>query len=319
MLGPEPTVLSMLRIKGNSFAFLAPKEYMKDFFRKTLETVGERINSPMLSSTAVAWAAINYKFLIVVISNEDFRKKFEYIENTLYPNMESGLKLGVEYPILFGLFYTLIYPLIDIVLAAAYEWINNLKERAIISVRRKKPIDRDLTNDYFSNFDSQLETKQKSLESILEAQNSERKSSSARIADLKQRLKRQARLALCGSSYLTPEIIDSALIHDQGSLSELGDPEKIVAGFKEIRLRNELLIALQIIDETPRDKYGRRIIHRGDFQNPTLNPGFQIPDDVIEILLALDLLEEVDDSTGRFKATSIDERIMRLRALLAEP
>ncbi|MBK6654058.1 hypothetical protein [Zoogloea sp.] len=109
---------------------------MKDLLRKTLETVNERISSPMLSSTAVAWAAVNYKFLLVVLSADDFRKKFDYIESILYPTPEIKLKLGVLYPISFGLFYTVVYPLIDIGLASIREVIDNLKERAILFVSR---------------------------------------------------------------------------------------------------------------------------------------------------------------------------------------
>lgn len=291
---------------------------MKDFFRKTLETVSERINSPMLSSTALAWAAINYKFLLVVLSAEDFRQKFAYIEDNLYPSLEVKIKLGVFYPIIVGLFYTIAYPVIDIGLVAVREAIDNLKERAMLFIRRKKPIDRDFASEYFAKFDEQLESKQKYLQSILDARDSERKSSLVKIGALKQRLKRQTRLALCGSTYLTPLNIDFPLTQDQGSFSEIPDHKAIIDGFKGIRLSRELFAALQVVNNMPCDIYGRRIVGRHQFQSPMGGPNDLVRDDLIEMLLALDVLVEVEDAVDTFDASSGSERIGRLMSLVAQ-
>lgn len=291
---------------------------MKDFFRKTLETVSERINSPMLSSTALAWAAINYKFLLVVLSADDFKRKFAYIDEDLYPSLEAKVRFGVVYPILIGLFYTIAYPVIDIGLVAIREAIDNLKERVIIFIRRKKPIDRDLASEYFSNFDDQIESKQKYLQSILDARDSERKSSLAKIAELKQRLKRQTRLALCGSTYLTPVNVDFPLTQDQGSFSEIWDHKAIADGFKGIRLSRELFAALQVIDSIPFDIYGRRIVGRHHFQSPMGGSDDQVRDDLIEILLALDVLVEIENAVDTFDASNGSERIGRLMSLVAQ-
>lgn len=291
---------------------------MKDFFRKTLETVSERINSPMLSSTALAWAAINYKFLLVALSADDFKRKFEYIDNVLYPTLDVKIKFGVIFPIAIGIFYTIAYPLIDIFLVAIREAIDNLKERAIIFVRRKKPIDRDFASEYFAKFDAQLESKQKYLQSILEARDSERKSSMAKIAGLKLRLKRQARLALCGSTYLTPVNVDFPLTQGESSFAEIWDHKAIADGFKKLRLSRELFAALQVFDNIPDDIYGRRIVSRSHFQSPMGGPDDQVRDDLIEMLLALDIMVEVEDAVDTFDASNGSERISRLRGLVSQ-
>jgi len=217
-------------------------------------------------------------------------------------------------------------PRIGVLLVRQFEWNYNKPETLAVlgsgvnqhPARRKKPIDRDLTNDYFSKFDAQLESKQKYLQSILDARDSERKSSFAKIAALKQRLKRQTRLAFCGSTYLTPTNIDFPLMQDHGSFSELGDHRKIEEGFKDIALSKEFFAALQKVENIPPDIYGRRIISRGHFQNPMEAPQDQKINDLIEILLALDILVEIDDSADTFDATNSTERAARLRSLVVQ-
>ena len=91
----------------------------------------ERYNHPLLYSFAISWLVLNYKAIVVLISNENFVDKFEYIEKNLYPITASPLNSLLYFPLLSSLIYVFILPGISF----ATTWAEAMYERGHSAIR----------------------------------------------------------------------------------------------------------------------------------------------------------------------------------------
>lgn len=129
-------------------------------FQQTLESVyeriKERIGSPFFGSALLSWPLINYKFLVTCLGDGSFIEKVYFIETYIYPDLASRFQHMVLIPGAVGLFYTLLYPLLDIGLTAASKWLFSLKQRVVLFVERKTPIDSREQADFFAAYDEKV-------------------------------------------------------------------------------------------------------------------------------------------------------------------
>lgn len=288
---------------------------MKNFILKAMESMSDKINSPMLSSTATAWVLINYKFIMVIFSKDDFRKKFDYIENCIYLDENQKICYQIIYPLLIGIFYTLIYPLLDIFFVSIREYINNLRDSCILKISRKRPIDIETIKEFYEKHDAIIESKTKALAYTVDALRQEQVATRKQIADLRKRLKRQTIFALCGHGYLNPKNIFFAFQSD-GSFRELADHNEISSGFIKIKNKDSIIFVINNLLKTSADENGNHFASRQQ-----LDQSFDQDDsisDAIEFLIALGIIEEID---GTYKIDDINglESARRLKSLLTQP
>lgn len=91
----------------------------------------ERYNHPLLYSFAISWLVLNYKAIVVLISNEKFVDKFEYIEQHLYPITASPLNNLLYFPLASSLIYVFVLPVISL----ASTWAEAMYERWHSTIR----------------------------------------------------------------------------------------------------------------------------------------------------------------------------------------
>lgn len=127
-------------------------------FESLYDRIKERIGSPFFGSALLAWPLINYKFLIASLGDGKFIEKVYFIETYVYPDITTRLSHMVGLPAAVGLFYTLVYPLIDIAFTAATKWLFALKQRVVLAVERKTPIDSREQAEFFDSYDQKVKT-----------------------------------------------------------------------------------------------------------------------------------------------------------------
>lgn len=95
--------------------------------------LSERLTSPLFGAIAVAWIVWNYRAVLVVLSGEPVLRKFEIIDQLLYPTALSVTLKCVLLPVGTALVYLFIYPF-----PAKYVYqFTRQKQREILDVRRK--------------------------------------------------------------------------------------------------------------------------------------------------------------------------------------
>lgn len=86
-------------------------ETIKDLWASMVAYVSERTTNPLTSAFVLSWAAWNYKFFVLLLSDESPAEKFAAID-ALYPRPETYFGGGLLYPALTALFYVFLYPYI---------------------------------------------------------------------------------------------------------------------------------------------------------------------------------------------------------------
>lgn len=84
---------------------------MLDEFKKTLSSqLAERVTSPLGGSFVISWALWNYKFIVILFSNNTATTTFSLIERIAFPSFWATLTNGILFPLLTALAYIFIYP-----------------------------------------------------------------------------------------------------------------------------------------------------------------------------------------------------------------
>ncbi|MDC6168185.1 hypothetical protein [Paucibacter sp. XJ19-41] len=95
------------------------------------ESLVDRVRNPILTGFVIAWVILNYKLILVLLADEHYTKKFEYIERTLYADsVNSTLQLFII-PILFSAVYVFVLPGV----ALLSTWASSTYERLHSNVR----------------------------------------------------------------------------------------------------------------------------------------------------------------------------------------
>ncbi|NMD53860.1 hypothetical protein HG547_19855 [Shewanella sp. DNRA4] len=112
-------------------------------------TLYERVSSPFISSFVLSWCVFNYKILFILFSNMDTRYKFYEIEVLqLQPQKILGFDFSFYpyvflFPFLTAIFYTLVFPFIEIGLT--YVWMKGQKlvKSTKVTIEDETPISQE--------------------------------------------------------------------------------------------------------------------------------------------------------------------------------
>lgn len=99
--------------------------------REIWESLVDRVRNPILTGFALSWVVLNYKLVLVLLADEHYTKKFEYIERVLYADFtESSWQLVIA-PALFSAVYVFVLPGV----ALLSTWAGSTYERLHSNVR----------------------------------------------------------------------------------------------------------------------------------------------------------------------------------------
>lgn len=99
---------------------------LRDVVSSILAIIRDRFLNPLYLSYAIAWAALNYRLLVVLAGEGAAKAKFEFIDSALYPEFFAALWRGALMPAVLATLYVLISPHV-------YRWV-----RLYIRVQAKK-------------------------------------------------------------------------------------------------------------------------------------------------------------------------------------
>lgn len=74
------------------------------------EVIDERMSSPLISSFAIAWAMINYKFFVILFSDTPVKQTFLLIQEICFPDTWSWILKGLLYPLAAAMAYLFLLP-----------------------------------------------------------------------------------------------------------------------------------------------------------------------------------------------------------------
>lgn len=84
---------------------------MLDSLGKSISNVvDERLSSPLVSSFVIAWALINYKFFVILVSDASITQTFELIRQICFPDWQAYLLKGLVYPLMAAALYIFALP-----------------------------------------------------------------------------------------------------------------------------------------------------------------------------------------------------------------
>lgn len=83
---------------------------LDDLLSSAKDSLLERIASPLIGSFVVAWPLWNYKFLVILFSDNDVTTTFHLIEQIAFPDAWAVISRGIAFPLLSTLAYVFLYP-----------------------------------------------------------------------------------------------------------------------------------------------------------------------------------------------------------------
>lgn len=83
---------------------------LEDLPKNVLSQISERMANPLSGSFVISWAAWNYKFIVILFSNNTVIDTFRLIEEISFPTIGSIATHGIAYPLITALAYLFLYP-----------------------------------------------------------------------------------------------------------------------------------------------------------------------------------------------------------------
>lgn len=173
---------------------------IKDLWNAIRLYIEDRLSSPLLTGFVFAWSIINYRFFLILVSNERFIEKIALIEQYVFPSTDAKLWKGFLYPLAAALTYVLIYPFIDRLIFTAWRW----HQHKLIQIRQRIDEERPLSERDRTQLLSRVygverrhEEETQRLETTIESQQ-------VRIKELEEQLSATARDEITSVNQLSP-------------------------------------------------------------------------------------------------------------------
>ncbi len=81
-----------------------------DILQSAKQTALERLTSPLLGSFLLSWLAWNWKFLVILFSDNSVTTTFDLVNTLAFPDNTTLFLKGIFYPFLSSLAYVFLYP-----------------------------------------------------------------------------------------------------------------------------------------------------------------------------------------------------------------
>lgn len=111
---------------------------------KSVSTViDERLSNPLVSSFAIAWPIINWRFLVILLSDNSVTTRFDLIKQHCYPDLSAALGWGLAVPFAAALVYIYWLPLLF--QPVFKEW--RINQQGTENIKNKYPIEKVLSQE----------------------------------------------------------------------------------------------------------------------------------------------------------------------------
>lgn len=145
---------------------------MTDILDSITATLRERLVSPLAGSFVISWLIVNYKVVVILLSNMKPHVKFAYIEQHIWTENSQTLLYGLIYPLAAALSYIFIYPWPARWLMQYSLYQQNKTKLARIHGERKIPLDKadfdelkNKANDKINKLGQEIQRLEAQLES----------------------------------------------------------------------------------------------------------------------------------------------------------
>ncbi len=155
---------------------------IKDLWNAMRLYIEDRLSSPLLTGFAFAWSIINYRFFLILFSNERFTEKIALIENYVFQSNEVRLYKGLIYPLLAAFTYVLIYPFLDRLIYAAWRW----HQHKLIQIRQRIDEERPLSEKDRTQLLSRIYEAERAQEDAMQRLETTIESQRVRIKELEE-------------------------------------------------------------------------------------------------------------------------------------
>jgi hypothetical protein len=263
----------------------------KEISENLSSQLNKRINNPFLFSFLTSWPLVNYKIILALLSSDNYKDKIKFISEDVYPENTKWI-FTIGLPLAAAIFYTFIYPFIDIVIANFSQWAENLKTRTVLAIARKKPVDTEAHVAILVEHEERSKVYQETLQRRQETYQKFKSESHSRIMDLQGRLHRQTLELFCTGTDLAPGSAVHLIMQDAGSASELGDYQQMLEAFQKSPHAKNLKAFAALALTLPENDEITSIDHH-EIQDKVVKGGdIKETNALVEILLALQIISQ---------------------------
>jgi len=287
-------------------------------FESIYDRIKERIGSPFFSSAILSWPLINYKFLIACLGDGKFMEKVYFIDTYIYPDARTRVCLMVLLPATVGLFYTVIYPFLDIGLTAISKQLFVWKQHAVLKVERKTPIDSREQQEFFAAYDAKVKRMEAAFADQTKRHMDQYANARNVLADISGRLKDQCLKRLAEGTGLLPHQIESIPQLDTFVLDQLALDETLslkARARKSALLKSLISVIEQVNANTANDIDAGRVANLGALAQALNTTEIQLLDS-LELLQALNLVQLGAPTPARTIGVSDDFVVAKAAASL---
>lgn len=166
---------------------------IKELLASVRFQLAERLGNPLSGAFIVAWLVANFRLLLVLFSDGEWREKLRYIDATLYPDAYEWLRLGVFWPLIFALLYVFAYPFVAKKVIEFHRMRQKELREIAIRVEGETPITKEEKNRLLlklrqteANWRKQVEDLQAENQALGDALDAAQKASQAVLAGPKE-------------------------------------------------------------------------------------------------------------------------------------
>lgn len=152
---------------------------MDHFFELIRDFIKERISNPITTTFAISWALWNYKFIIIILSNNTVSTTFELVRQHSFTDLQDVILRGLILPTISTALYIFAYP---IPTKFAYEFSlkrnleltrlkNQIEDNEQLTVEESKKI-RVTHAKQIEEYKSTLQEKEEQIKALIEQINS---------------------------------------------------------------------------------------------------------------------------------------------------
>lgn len=120
-------------------------------------SIRHRVQNPFLAAYFLALATANYKVVVVLLSQEPYKKSFDFIDTQLLGTPYAVITKVIVYPLAASLFFTFIWPWLNGKIVAAQEVVIQIAQTAIVKARQQRVVTVEEKVAYFSEWEAQNE------------------------------------------------------------------------------------------------------------------------------------------------------------------
>ncbi len=115
---------------------------IEDILQSAKQTALERLSSPLLGSFLLSWLVWNWKFLVILFSENSVTTTFDLVNTLAFPDKTTLFLKGFFYPLLSSLAYVFLYPY-----PARFVYAFTLKRQRELNAIKQRTTDETLLTE----------------------------------------------------------------------------------------------------------------------------------------------------------------------------